>query len=180
MRLFLTLALLLLSGQGLRAATGLCDSSSCWKKYSGNPVIDAGNPVEWDWIKSDPFVLKDGGVYKMWFGASDGNNTRIGYAESPDGINWQVRSSSVVDVGLPGSFDTKDVETPAVAKVGGIYHMWYSGRKSTGSASVTDDAFQIGHATSTDGINWTKDPQNPVRGVSASRHLRFVACGRFS
>ena len=36
-----------------------------------------------------------------------------------------------------------------------VYHMWYTGGDGIGNE-------RIGHATSPDGINWTKDPNNPV------------------
>ena len=40
--------------------------------------------------------------------------------------------------------------------------MWYTGYSSSA------DIAQIGYATSTDGINWTKDSNNPVLSVGAS------------
>ncbi len=66
------------------------------------------------------------------------------------------------------AWDSWDTEGPSVVKVGNIYHMFYEGdRRETAGGTVTfnlGDA--IGHATSTDGIHWTKDPRNPVlRGL---------------
>ncbi len=40
------------------------------------------------------------------------------------------------------------------------YKMWYSGYRVTGATSPA----YIGYATSSDGINWTKDVRNPVLG----------------
>jgi hypothetical protein len=45
----------------------------------------------------------------------------------------------------------------AVIVVDGTYHMFFTGTR----IAFTID-HEIGHATSTDGINWTMDPGNPV------------------
>ena len=44
-------------------------------------------------------------------------------------------------------------------KEGSTYHLWY-----TGNDGMT---LRIGHATSSDGINWTKDPANPVLDIGS-------------
>jgi len=59
----------------------------------------------------------------------------------------------VLDVG-PSPWDNTHVYSPSVLYDGIIYRMWYSG-----SAGTT---YQIGYATSNDGISWTKSVSNPV------------------
>jgi len=44
---------------------------------------------------------------------------------------------------------------PGNLEMGQLYHMWYAGLSET-------NGMDIGHATSDDGITWTKDPKNPV------------------
>jgi predicted GH43/DUF377 family glycosyl hydrolase len=91
----------------------------------------------------------------MWYTGTSGGIRRIGYATSPDGITWtKYVGNPVVDVGASGSWDESRVSNPTVAKVGSTYHMWYSS-----SISPTGG---IGHATSPNGIIWTKDSGNPV------------------
>ena len=46
---------------------------------------------------------------------------------------------------------------------GATYHMWFTGEQEGGI-----DGAEIGHATSTDGIDWTMDPANPVLETGAS------------
>lgn len=141
-----------------------------WTKHPGNPVISEGSRGSWDRWKSDPFVMKDGGVYKMWYGTTqDGTKAQIGYAESVDGVNWVHHPTPVVRVGKEGAWDDEDIETPTVVKRGGVYHLWYCGRgEPEGTDPITnpekypDACYRIGHATSEDGVNWVKDPQNPV------------------
>ena len=126
-----------------------------WTKYSDNPVLDVGPSGSWDaGSVYKPSVIKDGGVYKMWYhGYSD--MSRIGYATSTDGINWTKHPNNpVLDLGSSGAWDYHGVGEPTVIKDGTLYKMWYAGYDGWW--------WRIGYATSSDGINWTKHPSNPV------------------
>lgn len=113
----------------------------------------------------DQCIIRDGSIYKMWYtgwggelehiggGIENRINTRIGYATSPDLINWtkQTGSSgcgSVFGVGPAGSQDAKGVGNPSVIKEGSVYRMWYEG--------FDGSTWRIFYATSADGINWTR------------------------
>jgi sucrose-6-phosphate hydrolase SacC (GH32 family) len=48
---------------------------------------------------------------------------------------------------------------PTVIYFNSQYHMIYQGR------NIVTGTVRLGHATSPDGIDWTKDPQNPVIDV---------------
>jgi hypothetical protein len=101
----------------------------------------------------------------MWFSGNDGTTYRIGYATSPDGINWTKHlSNPVLNLGLAGSWDNSHVYYPSVIFDGTSYRMWYAGWD--GSSSV----IRIGYAYSLDGVAWTKHPANPVldRGTPGS------------
>jgi predicted GH43/DUF377 family glycosyl hydrolase len=91
-------------------------------------------------------VIKDGDIYKMWWGASSsGTNMRIYYSTSTDGISWSghmlaIDHGVVPDASVQSSF-------PSVIKNGDIYHMWWG---------AYDNAhWRIYYSTSTDGIKWT-------------------------
>jgi predicted GH43/DUF377 family glycosyl hydrolase len=130
-----------------------------WTRDAGNPVLSTGS---WDDTNvKDPWVILEDGTYKMWYTGSTGAYPyhRIGYASSPDGVNW-AKSASYVLEGTPGDWDSYYVEDPCVILDGGIYKMWYRG--SDGSAS------KICYATSPDGINWTKHPSSPVLSLGVS------------
>ena len=43
-----------------------------------------------------------------------------------------------------------------IVRNGGTWHLWY-----TGSNAGRDPVRRLGHATSGDGLNWTRDPRNP-------------------
>lgn len=73
-----------------------------------------------------PYVLNDGGLYKMWF-CSRGPSYRIGYAESPDGIHWERRSQVG---GLPVSDSGWDAEMtcyPYLLDHRGERYLFYNG-----------------------------------------------------
>ena len=109
----------------------------------------------------------------------------IGEAESTDGITWTKSLSNPIMVTntTPG-WDNLGVGTPSVIKnADGTYAMWYTGINvgltlatdllnatsvsGIETALINDAKVAICHATSPDGIAWTKDP-SPVLQNGAS------------
>lgn len=73
-----------------------------------------------------PCVIKDGGIYKMWY-SYRGNKYRIGYAESTDGIKWARKDEdSGIDVSESG-WDSEMIEYPHVFEHKGGHYMLYNG-----------------------------------------------------
>lgn len=68
-----------------------------WTKHLSNPVFKVGQPGTFDatWVQV-PCVIFDGPTYQMWYGGWDGGKDHIGYATSPDGINWTRYANSPV------------------------------------------------------------------------------------
>ena len=134
-------------------------SNEAWNLYNGQ-VIKVGDGLK-KMYWGDPSVTKEGNTYRMWFtgGNMKGlNHVRVYHATSTDGIAWKINTTPIVKEGPKGSWDDERTETPSVIKVGNTYHMYYTGFK-TGDPVAR---FNIGHATSRDGLNWTKDPRNPI------------------
>jgi len=146
------------------------------KADSVNPVLDIGLPGSWDdlWV-IDPKVIFDGTTYQMWYMGWDGNIPRIGYATSPDGINWTkyddpstvdppfAESDPVMSPGDPEMWDAASVTAPCVIYNGTNYQMWYEGGDSLNPGLPWPWTSRIGYATSSDGITWAKaDNVNPV------------------
>jgi hypothetical protein len=128
-------------------------SQTEWIKHAGNPVLSPETPPAWDqtYAGANTVMFHDG-VFKMWY---EGDNS-FGYATSPDGIAWTKYAGNPVMVPGPiGSWDEDNIDNASVIAVADSFHMWYSGVDS-----LHDN--RIGHATSPDGIVWTKDPANPV------------------
>jgi predicted GH43/DUF377 family glycosyl hydrolase len=124
-----------------------------WNKLPTNPVLSPGPPGSWDETMAVAnTVLRHEGIYKMWYEG----DVSFGYATSDDGITWiKSPSNPVMEPGTPDSWDGGNLDNASVVIVGEMYHMFYS------AVDATNDN-RIGHATSPDGINWTKNPSNPV------------------
>lgn len=140
-----------------------------WTKYSGNPVLTPGDSSSWyNTFISSPSVLLENGIYKMWFTAPDlvfnsqptDGKGNIGYATSNDAINWVVYPSAVLIAGEQMNWDSASIAEPSVVKIGSTYHMFYS---ALDQWSIEN--FQVGYATSQDGISWIKSTQNPVLSI---------------
>lgn len=135
-----------------------------WFKHD-SPVIDVGNPGEWDcgWLDT-PEIVRDASGYKMYFYGDTTQqfaaiSSAIGMAYSADGIHWTKHlGNPIFTKGNPGEWDCSWVESPAVIydDSSGEYKMWYNG------IDTATWKIEIGLATSPDGINWTKDANNPV------------------
>ena len=133
---------------------------SSWTKYSSNPLFERGGPGSFD--ESGVFprsVIFDGGTYRMWYTGVDLPDFffTVGYAESLDGISWTKHPGPVLETG--SEWDDWDVSAPSVIFDGSIYHMWYSGGGIVENYALPTG---IGYATSADGIEWAKYPDNPV------------------
>ncbi len=131
-----------------------------WTKYVGNPVMTVTEPWEGTVLEGQT-LLKMGNVYKMWYGGLKlgSDVSHIGYAESTDGIHWTKYAGNPVispAAGDPLPWDGYSVDTPDVYHDGKIYNMNYRGWRQRLGISW------VGHATSVDGINWVRDPANPV------------------
>lgn len=132
-----------------------------WTKSGSNPVLSPGESWEIGGI-SGANVISSTGLYRMWYTGIDSSGTgRIGYASSSDGVTWtKYAGNPVLSIGSAGGWEDTDVLGPAVLKDGSTYHMWYDGNDGAGQS-----AHHIGHAISTDGLTWTKDPANPVLDI---------------
>jgi predicted GH43/DUF377 family glycosyl hydrolase len=74
-------------------------------------------------------------------------------------------ANPVLQPGEEGTWDAGALGSMSVLKVGDIFHMYYEawGVRSEKEWDAAEyETLKIGHATSKDGIHWTKDPNNPV------------------
>jgi hypothetical protein len=79
--------------------------------------------------------------------------------EFPRGlVAWEPVAADPVFRGAGGdAWDRKIRERGYILVEGGTFHLWYTG--------YNDDRSKLkflGHATSTDGLRWARDPANPV------------------
>lgn len=131
-----------------------------WARYEGNPLITEGPPGAWDDHGATfSTVIYDAAAaeYRMYYhGYAFSGTHQIGLAtaSNPEGPWTKYPGNPIVTPG-PEVWDAAHNRVPWVWKEGSDYHMIYTG------ANGGND-YQIGYATSTDGITWTKHPSNPV------------------
>ncbi len=126
-------------------------------KWTPPEIVLAPDQVPWADDINRPTVLRRSDGYHMWFtGQKDSKSSAIGYARSADGKTWNLASARPVLL-VDHPWEKVAVMCPHVLRdeQGQRYRMWYSG----GDQGEPD---AIGHATSRDGLTWTKDAQNPI------------------
>ena len=74
-----------------------------------------------------------------------------------DFFSWEGSDEPVLKAGPGRSWDDSSVIGPEVLYTGAQYRMWYSG--------ISGTTYQIGYATSKNGLIWEKSPRNPVLTV---------------
>lgn len=137
-----------------------------WSKDPLNPVLRAGLPSAWDRSGAwEAKVILSGNQFSMAYTGADarfgpGSTWRIGRATSSDGRSW-VRDAlnPLLKEGDPNSWESFCTNAPTILFDGSMYHLWYEAHR--GSWFTYAEA-GIGHATSEDGIHWTKQAENPV------------------
>ena len=128
-----------------------------WDRPDVDPCLPFDlNGAEWAEGSFGNSVLWDEEETRCGTGATSGRTaTRrppaIGFAWSEDGLTWTPHPENPILA--PEGWERKSVDNPCVVFDGALYHMWYSGR------DLAIFPWQVGHATSADGIEWTKDPR---------------------
>jgi predicted GH43/DUF377 family glycosyl hydrolase len=103
-------------------------NGTTWQIYSGSPVLRAG-PSGFDsqWL-IDPFVVRVGITYRMYYTGYDGSRWQTGLATSPDGIVWTKHPSNPILRVVSGSpWESVGANAPKVHFDGSTYRMIYSG-----------------------------------------------------
>lgn len=121
------------------------ETAGGWLKVDANPVLGGTLGTVFDMS-----VLQENGRFRMWF--SWRPKASIALVESPDGIHWTA-PTVVLGPNDATPWERK-VNRPIVVHQPPVYHMWYTGQAGAQS--------YIGHATSPDGIAWTRTGTKPV------------------
>jgi predicted GH43/DUF377 family glycosyl hydrolase len=119
-----------------------------WQRLSETPVIaPQGNGWESAGTFNPSVVQRDGKIVMLYRAQDKGGTSRLGYAESPDGIHFTRRSEPVFS---PEEDYEKDggVEDPRLVLFGDTYYLTYTGYNKK-------DA-QLCLATSKDLIHWER------------------------
>jgi hypothetical protein len=136
-------------------------------QFDGTDDYVVYHPSNVVWTKSGSNPMITGQFGSMWYnGANDyhayySDGTNVLHATSTDGISWTVDSThNPVLAPTVGSWDSGWIEVVQVWKEGSTWYMLYRGHSASSSER------KIGLATSADGLNWTKNANNPVLSAS--------------
>jgi predicted GH43/DUF377 family glycosyl hydrolase len=162
-----------------------------WNEFAANPVLDRSSnninaPDHWGVETAN--VIYDTTAspaerYRMWYAGKQNDtslsvgNYKICYATSPNGINWTKYSANpVLTAGSASDWNNLLISNVRVLRDGDTLKLWFASPDGYPNSQPTDGKGNIGYATSTDGINWTKYP-NPVliAGVGNSPDSAVVA-----
>jgi len=130
-----------------------------WERYSSEPILGVGEYEEFDsGFTGGLYILYHDGTYYMWYTGGSGlvAEKQIGLAYSQDGFSWEKYSANPVMEPDPAA----EHESYVIGKpwtfllADGRFEMFYNG--------YNGQLYFINRAWSTDGINWTRDPFNPI------------------
>lgn len=140
------------------------DGGVTFKKYGRSPIMARSehDPC----LVTSPVVLKDAGLWRMWYVSGyrweeiDGrpaSHYHIKYADSADGIHWRRDGVVCID---HANDEERNIARCCVLKQGDGYLAWYSFSDGSG--------YRIGFAKSPDGIAWGRQDADAGIGLSES------------
>ncbi len=96
----------------------------------------------------------------------------LGFATQGSAQEFPSWATNWADSGRPALFqgagagaaawDQKIRERGWIERDGNLWHLWYTGYVDNPDKTQPPQRRMLGHATSTDGIHWTRDPANPI------------------
>jgi hypothetical protein len=100
------------------------DDAVSWQP-TGRIAIDLADPSEYAIAR--PCVVVDGGLHRMWY-SHRGPQYRIGYAESPDGVNWTRCDAQAGIAPADSGWDSISIQYAFVFDHAGRRLMLYNGQ----------------------------------------------------
>lgn len=127
-----------------------------WEVHPDSPVLTPSTDA-WDaWRTSYHSILKVADTFYLYYTGirETFRDYGIGLATSKDLIHWERHPDNPLLVPLGFGFEKTAIQVPCVCVEDGTWHLYYLGMDGPNG--------HIGHATSSDGIRWHRDPANPV------------------
>lgn len=99
------------------------DDGIAWRR-EGRVIIDFAD--EREYAMGRPCVARNGDRYRMWF-AARGEEYRLAYAESPDGLDWTREDGLVGLDPSPEGWDSEMLAYPSILDHAGRRYLLYNG-----------------------------------------------------
>ena len=112
-------------------AYAVSPDGTAWEKKG--VAIDRGSAGSFDASGvMKPVVVFDGTIFEMFYNVLDGTNSTVGYAVSPDGLNWEKK----------GKVDSISGWVIGAVKENGVYKVWYR-KLATGQNMLAGDVWDM-------------------------------------
>lgn len=145
-------------------------------------VLPSGPPGSFDAgaIPSASVLRLGQDDYLMWyttaekylrFGETNQGIMHLGLARSRDGVHWNKLGKPAM-LAREGAAEPYEacLARPAVLKLDGMYHMWFGvydmAPGSRPGAAAGSGSYRLEYAHSTDGMSWTRFPDQPVLSLT--------------
>jgi hypothetical protein len=128
------------------------DGGQTFRRLSRGPLLERDDVDPF--LTASPTVLRDGGVWRMWYVSGDGwrlvdgvaeHRYKIRYAESEDGLRWRRDGRTAIEFRDASEYA---MGRPCVVKDADRYRMWFCAR---------GDSYRLAYAESHDGLTWERD-----------------------
>ena len=141
-------------------------SSTRMSRFLCNPVFTQTDEAWNNGVSSIGFHVTEvlgHPFFQIWYTSRTVDSYGVGYAVSDNGMEWTVHPSNPIMTSTEGEWDQDALEGQIVTwdSKREAYIMAYQG-VTLGVDDFDDGTWGLGIATSTDGVLWNKQPQNPV------------------
>lgn len=145
------------------------DNGLTFKRIGPGPIL--ASSLHEPCLVGDGFVKVIDGLFHMWYifgtgwkrfaaDAAPDRTYKIGHAISSDGINWAKEEARQIITDRLGVDESQAL--PTVVRVGATHHMFFCYRQSFDFRTSKGRGYRVGHAYSTDLVNWIRDDDNPI------------------
>jgi len=122
------------NGKGYKSRNeqiGLATSADLvhWSEHPDNPLLRSGDPTKDrdHCIIADPWIMRQGNMWEMYYFAFDGSHAREHLATSRDLIHWTKSPyNPIMDAGPAGSYDEIHCHKPCIIEHAGVYYHFYT------------------------------------------------------
>lgn len=140
------------------------DDGRTFRRAGSGPVL--ASSLHEPCLVGDGFVQVVDGMFHMWYifgtgwkrysaDAAPDRTYKIGHAVSSDGVRWKKEEARQIIADRLGPDESQAL--PTVVEIDGRHHMFFCYRESSDFRTNAGRGYRIGHASSSDLVNWERD-----------------------